>query len=234
MRRFASFAAAAVLTLGLGLMAVADEVKKPEAPPPAKPNPNAQVINRLLAANELIEFRARQEIAHRADRRRPAAARHADAAAARHGQGRRQGPGRTRQANGQGRQGHAGVLLAEAKKMSSDDTHVVALISELEKQFKESPRNLADGPFSGQFFMDPGEKALYPPVFRGGEWAEVTCRVIGPGQVTLKASDPKEGVDESDFGQVCHVKWFQCADGRVNIIRKNESGQPIKVYFYVP
>jgi len=124
-------------------------------------------------------------------------------------------------------------LLDEARKMS-DAPQVAAVIDAVAKELKEKPKNLIEGSFSGHFFMDPGEKALFPPAFRGGEWAEVNARVIGPGTIELKASDPKEGLDVTDVGSVVRLRWFQRADGRVNILRKNLTNQPIRVYVFVP
>jgi hypothetical protein len=124
-------------------------------------------------------------------------------------------------------------LLDEAKKMT-DDPKVGDLIAAMAKEFKEKPKNLIDGSFSGQFFMDPGEKALYPPVFRGNEWAEVNARVIGPGTLELSVSDPKQGLNGTEVGSVCRLRWFQKDDGRVNIIRKNVGNAPIRVYVFAP
>jgi hypothetical protein len=124
-------------------------------------------------------------------------------------------------------------LLDEAKGMT-DDPKVGDLIAALSKEFKEKPKNVVGGCFSGQFFMDPGEKSLYPPVFRGGEWAEVNARVIGPGTLELTVSDPKQGLNGSDVGNVCRLRWFQKDEGRVNIIRKNLTNGPIRVYIFAP
>ena len=126
------------------------------------------------------------------------------------------------------------VLLAEARKMAPDDANVAALVSEVENQLKEKPKSAAAGAYSTVFIMEPNEKTLTSIAFRGGENAEVDCQALGDGQIQLKASDPKEGLDETDTGPNVRVKWFQCADGHVNILRKNLTDHRLRVFVSVP
>jgi len=237
MGRLFSLASVSVLALGVGLSAMAED-KKPEPAQPATPkvSPNADAINRMMAAHAMADYGRDKKSAV------------ALLAAAQVLADTPTQPFRDLFKDDPKAQAEIDKetvkpaddpdspdnLIKDAKTLAGDDATTLALVKQVEKQIAEGKRNLIGGAFTGTFFMDPGEKALYPGNFAGGQQAEVNARVIGGGQMSLSASDPKEGVDEHDFGTVCHVSWFQRADGRVNIIRKNESNGPIKVYLYVP
>jgi hypothetical protein len=125
------------------------------------------------------------------------------------------------------------ALIAEVLDKSPSPS-VKAIAEKLKKELGEKSRDLAGGPFTGQFVMDPGETSLYPPTVRGGEHTTVTARVLGPGNLQLTVSDPKEGLAETEVGNLCRIRFFQRATGKVNIIRKNLSPTPIRVYLYIP
>jgi hypothetical protein len=122
-------------------------------------------------------------------------------------------------------------ILTEMKPSAE----VKALAKKLETDIKsEKKLDLNGGPFTGQFIMEPGETALYPAMPRGGEHTTVTARVLGPGELQLTVSDPKEGLSETEVGPVCRIRFFQRETGKVNVIRKNLSRTPIRVYLYIP
>jgi hypothetical protein len=221
------------LVLGWGLSARANEPGKAE-PASAKPNPNAQAVNRIAAAASLIDYGREHkspialitaaQLLHDTPTR-PLRDMFKDDAKAQEELDKQ---------TDKDDKDAPEALLSEAKKMVSDDANVAALAAEVEKQLNEKPKSASAGAYSTVFIMEPHEKTLMSFAFKGGEDAEVACQALGDGQVELKASDPKEGVDVSDVGPSVRVKWFQRADGRVNVIRKNLTDHRLRVFVSVP
>jgi hypothetical protein len=124
-------------------------------------------------------------------------------------------------------------LVAEAKAMTSSKP-VADLAKTIEDEINEKSRELTKGPYSAVLVLNPGETQLMSFQFVGGRDSCINSQVLGDDAMMLKASDPKEGLNETQTGINCRVHWLQRETGIVSVLLKNPTPNRMRVYLSIP
>jgi hypothetical protein len=101
-------------------------------------------------------------------------------------------------------------LLAEAKKMSSNDTHVIAIADRVATSLDEKPKGRSPGPFRGVYVIPGHSSQTFLWTFRGDETAVVALSGDGDSDLDLYVyDDDGDPIDsDTDYSDDCVTTWI--------------------------
>lgn len=115
-------------------------------------------------------------------------------------------------------------LLAEAKKMSSNDPHIVGIADQVERSIGKKPRGAVGGPKVGLGKTASAYSTdVYTITFRGGEYARVILSGDGDTDLDLYVYDQGGHLvsRDDDYSDDCICTWVPAWTGDFTIMVKN-------------